>query len=274
MDQFSQPEISTSVYRRKRSLRLFGIRIGPRRQVIYAALTIIVSLFLNFVFLYPVNHFWALVLFSIAISSVLFSDTPRRVAVAGSAATFITAGTLYALVGPAVPAEPVNRNWLVPMQAPTPPNICTPHIKGKLPPDMKLVLIGNSAVLLHEARTTPLLSVGACHAATLYETGAGILLNVEDTDDDGQLMFRIINNQLQLNDGRPVYQERTPAHGSAAINSENGDELLRLTYLNPQTLRLRGIFACKAHAPVHIEDDKPVPGVTASCLDGRGVAVP
>jgi hypothetical protein len=159
------------------------------------------------------------------------------------------------------------------MQAPTPPNICTPHITGKLPPDMKLVLIGNSAVFVHAARNTPLLSVGPCNAVALYQTGAGILLNVDDTDEDGHLIFRIMNNQLQLNDGRAVYEERTPEHGSAAINSENGDELLRLTYLNPQTLRLRGVFACKGHAPVRIEDDKPVGGATASCLDGRGVTV-
>jgi hypothetical protein len=79
---------------------------------------------------------------------------------------------------------------------------------------------------------------------------------------------------LQLSGGRAVYQERTREHGSAAINSENGDELLRVTYLNPQTLRLRGTFACKGHAPVRIEDNKPVAGVTGSCLDGHGVAVP
>ena len=49
--------------------------------------------------------------------------------------------------------------------------------------------------------------------------------------------------------------------------------MLRVTYLNPQALRLSGVFACKGHAPVSIRDDMPLPGAAApaACLDGRGV---
>jgi len=275
MEQFSQSDGVGTLYRRRRSLRVFGVRIGPRRQVLYAAFTIFVSFFVNFVFLWPVNHFWALILFAVAISSVLLSDLRRRSAIIGSASVFAVAGVLYALVGPAIPVERAGQDWIVPMGAPTPANICAAHIGGKVPADMKLVLVGDSGVLVHAGLSTPLLTVGGCKSAALYQTDAGVLLNVDDYDDYGEVLFRILNNQLRLVDGKPVYVERAAGHGSASVHGEDGDELLGITYLNPRTLSLRGVFACKGHVPVRIEDGKPIPGVPKpSCLDGRAISVP
>jgi hypothetical protein len=275
MDQFSPSDGRGTLYRRRRRLRVLGVRLGPRRQVLYAAATIFVSFFVNFVFLWPVNHFWALMLFAVAISSVLVSDVRRRSAIIGSVSVFVAALVIYALVGPAVPAAPAALDWIVPMNAATPANICDAQFKGKLAADTKLVLVGDHGVLVHAGRNTPLLTVGDCKSAALYQTSAGVLLNADDYDDYGALIFRIMNNQLRLVDGKAVYVERAAGHGAASVHGDNGEELLAITYLNPQVLRLRGEFACKGHAPVRIEDAKPIPGVpAASCLDGRGVSVP
>jgi hypothetical protein len=199
----------------------------------------------------------------------------RRSAIVGSVGVFVAAGVVYVLVGPVVSAERAQLNWIVPMTAPTPGNICAAHIKGALPADMKLVLVGDNGVLVHAGQNTPLLSVGGCKSAALYQTSNGVLLNVDDYDDYGQFVFRLVNNQLRLMGGRAVYEERAAGHGAASIRGESGDELLGITYLNPQTLRLRGQFACKGHAPVHIEDGKPIAGgAAASCLDGYGIVVP
>jgi hypothetical protein len=274
MDQFSEHEGAGSLYRRRRTVKLFGFRLGPRRQVAYAAITIILSLFVNYVFLWPVSHFWALMLIALAVSSVVFSDAPRRTAVIGAVAAFAVAGVLFALVGPAPALDGVNRQWVVPMSQPTPANICTAR-NPDLPPGSKLVLIGDSGVIVHLGQTTPLLSVGGCKSAALLQNRSGVMFNADVRNAEGVQLFSIVNNQLQLNEGNPVYQERSQDRDSATINNEDGDELLHIEYLNPRTLRLRGVFACHGHAATRIADGTPIPGMKqAVCQDGKPLVVP
>jgi hypothetical protein len=273
LDPFSPGDETGTLYRRRRSFKLFGIRLGPRRQVLYAALTVGFSVFANFVFLWPVNHFWPLVLIWVSLGSVMLSDWPRRRAAIGAGVALAGLALIYAVAGPAVRRPSIDRTWIVPMDMPTPPNMCQ-NVAGKLPEDAKLVLVGDSAVVVRMGRSTPILAVGGCKSVAMWQNGAGILVGVDDYDDYGQPIFRISNNQLQLIDGQPAVQERTRDHGSVAIHGDSDQELLRITYLNPHALRLRGVFACKGHAPVRIRDATPIPGVTPACLDGRGVDVP
>jgi hypothetical protein len=274
MDQFSQNEGASSLYRKRRTVKLFGFRLGPRRQVTYAAITIILSIFVNFVFLWPVSHFWALMLIALAISSVVFSDARRRTAIISAVAAFAVAGALFGLIGPAPALDGINRAWVVPRAEPTPVNICTAQ-NPDLPPGSKLILIGDSGIIVHAGSNTPLLSVGGCKSAALLQNSSGLLLHADVRDEDGVQLFGIVNNQLQLAAGNPVYQERAQDRGAATFNNEGGEEMLHIEYLNPRTLRLRGVFACRGHAPVRIEDDKPVPGMKAAvCQDGKPIEVP
>jgi hypothetical protein len=274
MDQFSQNEGASTLYRRRRTVKLFGFRLGPRRQVAYAAITIILSIFVNFVFLWPVSHFWALMLIALAISSVVLSDSKRRTAIIGAIAAFAVAGALFGIIGPAPGRDGINRAWIVPRAEPTPANICTAQ-NPELPPGSKLVLIGDSGVIAHAGGSTPLLSVGGCKSAALFQNGSGVLLNADVHDAGGMQLFSIVNNQLQLFEGNPVYQDRARDRGAATIDNEGGDELLHIEYLNPHTLRLRGVFACLGHPAAHIEDGKPIPGMKAAvCQDGKPIVVP
>jgi hypothetical protein len=274
MDQFSQNEGASSLYRRRRTVKLFGFRLGPRRQVTYAAITISLSIFVNFVFLWPVSHFWALMLIALSISSVVLSDVKRRTAIIGAIAAFAVAGALFGIIGPAPALDGINRRWIVPRAEPTPANICSTQ-NLELPPGSKLVLIGDSGIIVHAGSTTPLLSVGGCKSAALLQNGSGLLLNADLHDKDGVQLFSVVSNQLQLAEGNPVYQERARDHGAVTINNEGGDELLHIEYLNPRTLRLRGVFACLGHPAARIEDGKPIPGMKGPvCQDGKAILVP
>jgi hypothetical protein len=274
VDQFSQNEGASSLYRRRRTVKLFGFRLGPRRQVTYAAITIILSIFVNFVFLWPVSHFWALMLIALAISSVVLSDVKRRTAIIGVVAAFAVAGALFGIIGPAPALDGINRQWIVPMAEPTPANICTTQ-NPELPPGSKLVLIGDSGVIVHAGEKTPLLSVGGCKSAALFQNRSGVLVNADVHDDEGVQLFSIASNQLQLAEGNPVYQERSQNRGAASIDNEGGNELLHIEYLNPRTLRLRGVFACLGHKAAHIQDGKPIPGMKAPvCQDSKPILVP
>ena len=173
---------SSPLMRRRRSLRVFGIRIGSRRQVIYAAVSLLISIFVNYVFLWPVNHFWALMLFALAVSGVLLNDLPRRQALAGSGGCFAVAGLLYLLIGPAEKADSVWRHFLRPGSAATPANACTSP-QHPLPPGAKLVLLGDRAILLHRGQNVVVLTVGACRSVALFQDEDGIILNADDFND-------------------------------------------------------------------------------------------
>jgi len=260
--------------RRRRSVRIFGIRIGTRRQVLYNSLSILFSFFINYIFLWPVNHFWALMLLALAVTGLMFNDLSRRSATVGGLVAFAVAGGTYLLVGPAISQDGIDRAWLRPAADATPPNPCTSQISGKLPANMKLALIGNNAVLLRPGETTKLLTVGACKSVALQQDERGVVVNVDDYDTDGAMIFRIVNNQLRVMGGRATYAERTPDHSAVSIHGEDGGEFMRLTYLNPQTLRLSGVFACRGHAPVRITDGAPIPGAPpGACLDGTPINV-
>jgi hypothetical protein len=274
MDQFSENEGARSLYRKRRTVKLFGFRLGPRRQVTYAAITIILSIFVNFVFLWPVSHFWALMLIAMAISSVVLSDVKRRTAIIGAVAAFAVAGALFGIIGPAPSLDGINRQWVVPMSEPTPANICTMQ-NPELPPGSKLVLIGDSGVIVRASQTTTLLSVGGCKSAALLQNRSGVLLNADVHDEEGVQLFSIVSNQLKLAEGNPVYQERSPDRGAASIHNEGGDEMLHIEYLNPHALRLRGVFACLGHPVTRIQDGKPIPGMKGPvCQDGKPILVP
>jgi hypothetical protein len=262
-----------SLYRRRRSLRVFGIRLGRRRDVIVTGVTILTSVFINYIFLWPTNHFWALMLLAVAVSGALLTDLKRRTAIVASAAAFAAAGSVYAWVGPAVRTDLRPTTWLVPGHAATPPNACTIAHGGHLPAGTGLALLGSTAILLPLGQATPILTIAACQSATITQSGTGILLNATVNDEYGAPIFRIVNNQLRLVDGRAAYEERSPDRSSAAIYDQNGDELLRITRLNGETTQLSGTFACTAHAPVQIGDATATAGAPTACLNAEPLRI-
>jgi hypothetical protein len=274
MEQFVTNSGPSTLYRRRRSVRLFGIRLGRRRDVLLTIVTILTSVFINYIFLWPTNHFWALMLLAVAVAGALLTDLQRRTAIIAAAAVFATAGAVYAWVGPAVRTDLRPPIWLRPGHAATPPNACTAAHGGHLKPGTGLALLGTTAILLPPGRSTPILTIGACQSASLTQDGNGILLNATVQDEYGTPVFRIVNNQLRLVDGRAAYQERSPDRDTATIYGENGNELLRITRLNAETTQLSGTFACKAHDPVHIRDATPTPGAPTACLNAEPLRVP
>jgi hypothetical protein len=273
MDQLVVNSGPGTLYRRRRSVRLFGIRLGRRRDVLLTGVTILTSAFINYIFLWPTSHFWALMLLAVAISGALLTDLKRRTALIAAAAVFAAAGAVYAWVGPAVRTDLRPHAWLLPGHDATPPNACATAHGGHLPAGSGLALLGTTAILLPPGQATPILTIGACQTATLTQDSTGILLNATVHDEYGTPIFRIINNQLRLVDGRAAYAERSVDHTTATIYGENGNALLGVSRLNAQTTRISGVFACKSHDPVQIRDAVPTPGVPTSCLDAKPLQI-
>ena len=198
----------------------------------------------------------------------------RQHRLAAAFAAFVVAlATLCFL--PAMPlAETGAHRWLVPSNAKTPPNSCSGHPQ---PRDALTILVGDGAAVWtdrysRKGRPLTIMRVGKCDLLSFDATSQGLRVNADIFTPQGLLAARIRNNDLYRISRRISYTESWGDDGSAlAVYARNGREVLWVRYLNPDTIKVRGVFTCPRYPSVVVTDNAirtPGSRTSAPCIIG------
>lgn len=157
---------------------------------------------------------------------------------------------------------------LQPANDPTPRNYCDnpehPADMIPLPKNTLKILIGtNTWAWTKPIRFTPIV-IGDCPTVTMLRTSTGIEVGADLFDANGKLIARVRKNAISAIQGEHSSVTRDGDLSTLIIRDQDKREILYIRYLNPFTLRMRGIFGCHGHALVAIKDNEPIPGMIAT----------
>lgn len=154
---------------------------------------------------------------------------------------------------------------LQPANDPTPSNACGDNPEAQGPSALRILMGGNTFVLIGMGRFTAV-EIGTCPTLVMERTAKGIGVNADLYNNDGKLIARIFNNQLSAISGEASSVERNGDLSTIIVKDKDGKELLYVRYLNPTTVRARGVFGCQGRSPVVIDDNR-VKGRTGEQVD-------
>lgn len=251
-----------------------------RHHLVYSVFFSLLFTVFDLFFVWPENHFWALLLVVCAISAVAWAELPWIFSLVASAAVLVIAGAIYVFAPPIIEKQPLAAGGgtvppqpetevigaLEPGSAPTPPNGCDHDYQD---PTVFKVLIGDNAVAGAFGPITPL-QIGACKVVTVDPKADGLRINADLYDESGNLVATIKDNTFHALSGPHSSVERQGDLSTLVVRDGIGNELLYVKYLNPNTVRIRGVFGCPGHIPVRVRDEEPIPGVHMSNSCGTG----
>jgi hypothetical protein len=168
-----------------------------------------------------------------------------------------------------IPFEDAEVHGLLkPAKGPTPPNACdaTP-----LPSGSMKILIGDNAFAWPGFGKFTAIQIGACQTISMERTPLGISVDADVYDELGRLIAQIRNNEIMALKGDNYSPKQFRDGSSLTIKDAHGQEVFNVLYINPSTVRVRGVFGCPGHKTIAVKDDQPVPGLFMhdSCLSGR-----
>jgi hypothetical protein len=231
-------------------------------------------LIFDFSFGWQYSHSVTCILATVAVAGaiVIVLPHPHRIA-AGLAAFVVGIATLCLL--PAMPlAETTARRWLVPSNDKTPPNACSAHPQ---PRDALTILVGDGAAVWtdrysRKGHPLTIMRVGKCDLLSFNVTSQGLRVNADIFTPQGLLAARIRDNELYRISRRISYTESWGDDGSTlAVYDRNGGEMLWVRNLNPDTIKVRGVFTCPGYPSVVVTDyaiRAPGSRISTPCIIG------
>ena len=109
--------------------------------------------------------------------------------------------------------------------------------------------------------------LGDCTKMIFNVTDYGLSIDVDVFDQNGYLSARIRNNEFHAVEGQHSYIDR-PNRSVLNIHDKQGGNLLSINFLNRNSIRVTGRFACKGLPPVIIDDDKIIDTLSNSTYSG------
>jgi hypothetical protein len=152
---------------------------------------------------------------------------------------------------PILPEETEIHGWLLPASDDTPHNSCGMIGIGK---DQLLVIAGSNAIVNRGTQKFRALTVGSCPVISFDRNQEGSAIDADVFDESGILVARVESNEFHLVPGKYSYGNR-PDRSTLTVFDREGNELLAIRYLNPSTIQIRGVFACKGSEPIMVTDD-------------------
>lgn len=224
---------------------------------------------------WPDSHGWALFSGALGTCAVLLIELPLKWWGAVSAVICVGAGIAYWFVGPATVPEIEVVGTLQPGNDPTPINGCDGmQPLGTYPignqysdPNWVKILIGNNAIAASGMRKIIALQIGRCDVLSFERKPEGISVDADLYNASGRLVARIANNRIDVLTGNNVRLTRGDL-STLLLKDEGGDELLYVRFMNPATVKVRGMFGCPGHLPIRVKDNEPISGIFMqnSCL--------
>jgi hypothetical protein len=107
-----------------------------------------------------------------------------------------------------------------------------------------------------------LLRIGTCNVLRVRRSEGGIAVSADVVYPSGVVAAHIRDNNFQL--VPPEYaNSEAPDKSTLLLRDRNGEELFWIKYLNPNSVKIRGRFACKGYGSVIIKDDEMIIGTKA-----------
>jgi hypothetical protein len=244
-------------------------------HLVYVAGITLLTGVVNFVFLWPVSHLGALLIFALWLSFIAIYELRNfpSALIVTVPVLFLSAFVVNYFVPPPADVEVVGT--LEPGAQPTPPNGCDGTPLGL---DALKILIGDNVVVLSGLGRVNAIKVGNCPVLSFERTAAGVSPIVDLYDAAGNKIAEVRNGGYHAFSGGAHFVDRRGDLSTLAITDSSGHELLFSRYLNPTALQARGIFGCPGHRPVVVKDSEPVPGIsmTGACIVGfrTGFVIP
>jgi hypothetical protein len=196
---------------------------------------------------WPKSHFWSLLSAIVLLSFFALIEMPRRFGVASTIVLVISGSIGYFLAGPIPPPPlpPPQIGWLQPANEATPTTSC-----DNIPAQFKaagsaLVIVGDTGFIPpNPFQDWTAIELGQCYPLTLHRDENGISVSADVYSTTGEPLGQIRNNRYNISGANNLIVERTGDLSSLVVHDEQGHELLFVRYVNPNTIRIRGIFTC------------------------------
>ncbi len=219
-------------------------------HLVYAFGYAVLSLVVDFTFIWPESHLGALLFLAAAFSLLALYElrnvkTEWKIVAVGI--PFIAALTGSVIVGPVPPAETEIHGWLEPTNEPLPAdNSC---VKGgdvqQRRPDGILFTLGKTGMWFQKKSggKRPLLTVGACTLMSAeFETNS-LIFNADIFDLNHELVAHIERNEFHLIPGKFAYADRPDRH-TLVVHDKSGKVLISVYFRNPFAIDVTGTFVC------------------------------
>jgi hypothetical protein len=222
----------------------------------YAAL----SLAVDFIFIWPESHLFALLFLAAAFSLLALYELRNfrsDWSIVVPAILFMAALTAYAIVGPVLPTETDVHGWLEPANEPFPKNsACLIDILQRELPNGMLFSLGKPGMWFQKKSggKRPLLTVGACTLMSAEFKNNQLLFNADIYDQNRQLVARIEQNEFHLVPGMIAYPSRPDRH-TLGVYSKDGNLLFSIYFRNKDAIDVSGTFICSDGLRAKVEKD-------------------
>jgi hypothetical protein len=118
---------------------------------------------------------------------------------------------------------------------------------------LKIIVGGSSTTGSGNGPFTPF-RVGVCSGPSVTRTLRGLMVNTFGYDSDGTVIYHIRNNQFERVMGDYLHLHRTD-RSTLAIYDKSENESFYLRYVDPGTVRIRGLFLCSETSSVTVSED-------------------
>ena len=193
----------------------------------------VTGIFLVFevIFGWPYSHALTWLLMTVTAAVSIWIIVPRIGIVLGGIVLII--GLVFLSLLP--PTETETHGWLIPGTQPIPrENACF----DKVPDRSIAVLIGNQGIYT-DANTLKILRFCDRQILWITRSNRGIFVNADVFDN--QILAQIRNGEFYLNQNNMFRMER-PDRQTLGVYGQDGQERLRVEFLNPNAVRVMGKF--------------------------------
>lgn len=146
---------------------------------------------------------------------------------------------------------------LIPSNKPDPPlpNSCGPD---PVPVDALRVYAGSN-VGISTSREITVLSVKGVDLIDLRRTPNGIAISARTFGEDGKIVAQIVDNQFYVNPSNFFRLDR-PNNHSLSVYDVRGTKVVDITYINPHSVVILGVFRVPDAPPVVVNENEIVLG--------------
>ena len=141
------------------------------------------------------------------------------------------------------------KGLLLPGDEPDPPVAC-PNV----PSNALKVFLGDSLASTTADELT-VLKIKGIDVLSLRRTSNGVAILAKVFSEDGKVVAQIVDNRLYVNPGNFLRIDNPDSH-SLAVYDLHQRQVLAIRYLNPQSVRVVGIFQLPERAPVVISENE------------------
>lgn len=222
-------------------------------------------------FLWESHRILALVIAAAGFWCLLILDKgfSRRIITRWVAAASVFAVALYFLVPePTVPEVEVTGTLLSGNER-TPANSCD-QFAATFPSNALRILAGGNVTVKTKPGKFAALQIGACPVLSM-ERAADNKINLEVTlyDAAGKLIVSTSGGQIRALTGENVRLRRNGDLSTLVIEDGHRNELLFLKYINPTTIRARGVFQCpNTHRAFAVTDTEIIDKARQGSISG------